>query len=660
MPAMARSARSNNRARGPLLGWPAIEAAIVRRLAAEPAAGGLVATLVLLAAVLYLAGLGFPLVFADFALLTESQLRAYARELPAFGTAWLPQATFGWTAALVGTEWFWHRALNFALHALTVLVAFALFCRIVPAAVGGESRIASGWVAFAAAALFAVHPVAVYGVAYLAARDALLTGLFALVALWAVVRAREAHGRAAALAAVAATGLALACSPDAAGIPLAMALVVAALPAPAPGGAMRAWIAVAAAGILAAGWLAAGPDAAAPASFVDAVAAACSRFLRYLALWLVPVTPFMAIDMPEAAVTASDAWPGWLGIAGVVALVLLTVAIFVRRRTGWLRVAALGFGCVAALQLPQLAWPPLGAELSLARSYAWMPCIALLPACLLAALPVRAAWPASSVLVLGALVLAADTLQTFSSHVALWDDAVRRVERLGPKREDARIYFNRATVHRSDGHTIAALADYDRALELDPTLARALRGRAQVLIDEKRYGEALRDFDRLLELEPDQAITHAHRGLALMQSGRLHEAGHAFDRAIALGAKEPRVYLNRGLTRLQLGGLAAAASALADIERALALDPGYALGYYNRAIVFEQAANAGLRLRDALSPELMRVVAAQNFERACQLGHAAACERQRAQAEETLPGASEGPVRVAPETSRQQGMPTGR
>jgi hypothetical protein len=53
----------------------------------------------------------------------------------------------------------------------------------------------------------------------------------------------------------------------------------------------------------------------------------------------------------------------------------------------------------------------------------------------------------------------------------------------------------------------------------------------------------------------------------------------------------------------------------------------------------------------------MRVVASQNLDRACQLGHAGACERQKAKAEELLPGANEGPVRVTPEALRQQGLP---
>jgi hypothetical protein len=108
-----------------------------------------------------------------------------------------------------------------------------------------------------------------------------------------------------------------------------------------------------------------------------------------------------------------------------------------------------------------------------------------------------------------------------------------------------------------------------------------------------------------------------------------------------------------------MGGLGAAPRALDEIERALALDPGYALAHFNRALIFEQAARAGVRLRDAPSPEIMRLVAAQNIARACKLGHRPACDVERARAEEksrlqTAPG---GPSVLSPETLRDQGLP---
>jgi tetratricopeptide (TPR) repeat protein len=655
---MARTARSRVRA---ATGWPAIEAAILERLRTEPSTLGAAALLMLAVVALYVSALGYPLVFGDFVFLAPERLGAYARALPAPGGNWLADASFGWSGAVFGAQWPWHRALNLVLHTATVLFAFDLFRHIL-AGVGVDRAVARGSIAFIAALLIALNPVAVYSVAYLSARYALLLGLFALAALWGAARSLQEGGRVAWALGPVAVAAALACSPAALGIPVALALLALTLPAAGAFERRRTWLGVALAGAIAAGYAAAwivgsaGPDGGG-GGYLDALAASCSRFLRYLGFWLVPWTARMAIDMPEPAIDATAIWPGWLAIAAIAALSIGLVWILRARRTGLLRAMAITCACALALSSVELLWPRLDAPFALSRSYAWMPCVMLAPACLMALLPLRAACIAACAAVLIGLVAAADTLQTFSSHVALWNDAVHRAERAGPRPEDARVYLNRATVHRHDGHTVAALADYDQALALDPDMTRALRGRAQVYIDEKRYGEALRDLDRVLELQPEQAITHADRGLALMQAGRLNEAGRAFDRAIERGVKEPRVFLNRGLARLQLGGLGAAPAALVDIERALKLDPNYALAYYNRAMIFEQAANAGIRLRDALSPDLMRAVAEQNLNRACELGHTGACERLRAKAKDVPPGAADGPIRMTPEALRQQGLP---
>jgi tetratricopeptide (TPR) repeat protein len=261
------------------------------------------------------------------------------------------------------------------------------------------------------------------------------------------------------------------------------------------------------------------------------------------------------------------------------------------------------------------------------------------------------------VLVLVWAALAANRLQTFSSHIALWNDAVRRVELVGASPQDVRIYFNRATVHRRERHLFAAIADYNTVLALEPDNRRALRARAQVLVDDQQYDAALRDLDRLLQLEPAQLTTLADRAMVLMQAGRLDEAGHAFDRAVERGVNEPRVYLNRALTRLKSAGIEAAGFALIDIERAIEIDPKYALAHFNRGLLFEEAARAGLKLRDAASPEIMRAIAEQNVMRACQLGHAPACARQAGKKSAEEPAPNTGPIRVTPETLRKQGLP---
>lgn len=284
--------------------------------------------------------------------------------------------------------------------------------------------------------------------------------------------------------------------------------------------------------------------------------------------------------------------------------------------------------------------------------------VCLVPFVIIARAPLQLAVGVSSVLLLGTLIAAGSVLNTFSAHSKLWDAAVRRSELFGAEERDARVYLNRAAVRRRADHTLAAIADYDKALVLRPDSPRALRGRAQMYIDEKRYDEAMRDLDRLLALDPAQAIAHADKGMVLMQSGKFEQAGAAFDTALAAGVREPRVHLNRGLARFQLSGLDGAQDALADIEKALELDPNYALAHFNRGRIFQAAADAGVRLRDAASPEIMRAVAARNILRACELGYAPACVRAKDKSiRDSMPGGHEAPIMITPEDLRKHGLP---
>lgn len=660
---MAKASRTRSKTPDAL---PPAVARFFRQLHEEPRSGVLVAVAVISAVGLYLSGIGYPLVFGDFAALQAAKLHAQATSPPSVGTTWLSDAMFGWSAVLFGERWPWHRALNIALHAVAVGFAFFFFRELCRAYDDRSThRLAAGWVAFFAATLFALHPVAVYGVAYLSERASVLLGVFALIAFWAVARAVREGWRPAVVVAPLAALAALASSPQALGMIATMALIALYLESGTAPHRRITWIAVggaAALGVVYATTMALTPvnppADGQPVALLDSAVAASWRYVRYVGYWLAPVPAWLAIDIPEPPISAAAFRPGVAALMFTFALAIAVALGWRWRRLRTVRCLALAFGCALTMSLPALLWPRLAEPLSLSQSYPAMLFLCLVPAVLIAGLPLRAGFVAGGAAMLLALVLAGVELRTFASHSSVWDAAVRRVERFGAEPQDARVYVNRATVHRRAGHTIAALADYDKALALQPDHARALRGRAQVYVDEKRYADALRDLDRLLAVEPKQAITHADRGLVLLQAGRYAEAGAAFDRALERGVKEPRVYLNRGLARWKLSGLDGSVAALDDIEKALALDPRYALAHFNRGLIFADAANAGYRLRDAVSPEILRTIAVQNMLRSCELGYAPACARVKEKSmQDALPGSPSGPLQMTPEALRERGFP---
>jgi len=79
-----------------------------------------------------------------------------------------------------------------------------------------------------------------------------------------------------------------------------------------------------------------------------------------------------------------------------------------------------------------------------------------------------------------------------------------------------------------------AISALDRAIQLDPDLARAHRARGATLLGLGRYEEALAAFDRAIELDPDDAWAHYNRACAYSLLGRKNEALHNLKTAIDL------------------------------------------------------------------------------------------------------------------------------
>jgi tetratricopeptide (TPR) repeat protein len=109
-------------------------------------------------------------------------------------------------------------------------------------------------------------------------------------------------------------------------------------------------------------------------------------------------------------------------------------------------------------------------------------------------------------------------------------------------------YINRAYEYLQKGDHAGSIADYSKAIELDPARWDAFQGRAWALFKAGRHPEALRDAEASLKIKPNEAQTLDTRGHILEALGRREEAVADFRRALAI---EPRLSGSReGLKRL--------------------------------------------------------------------------------------------------------------
>ena len=125
-----------------------------------------------------------------------------------------------------------------------------------------------------------------------------------------------------------------------------------------------------------------------------------------------------------------------------------------------------------------------------------------------------------------------------------------------------------------------AVAAWDRALELDPQREVARFGRAGVALEQNRLDDALRDADYLIAHKPAMAHGWSIRGNIRVRRKDWNGALDDCNEALRRDADHRPALMTRSQA---FGALGRFDEALADLDRAIALDPSDPLGWFNRS-----------------------------------------------------------------------------
>ena len=147
------------------------------------------------------------------------------------------------------------------------------------------------------------------------------------------------------------------------------------------------------------------------------------------------------------------------------------------------------------------------------------------------------------------------------------------------KPDDADAYYNRGVVKHKLGQHSAAISDYDKAIQLKPGFAEAYINRGNTKANLGQYYAAISDFDKAIQLEPDAADAYYNRGLAKDYLGQHIVAINDFNKVIQLEPDHTDAYYNRGVVKADLGQYYAAIS---DYDKVIQLEPDIAGAYFNR------------------------------------------------------------------------------
>jgi len=159
------------------------------------------------------------------------------------------------------------------------------------------------------------------------------------------------------------------------------------------------------------------------------------------------------------------------------------------------------------------------------------------------------------------------------------------------------------------GQVDEAIAKYQRTLEINPNYAIAHSNLGDALLHQGHVDDAITQCQKALEMDPNLAAAHSNLGNAFLQKGQLDEAIAEFQKASEIEPYDAEAHSNLGNALSYKGQLD---EAMTQCQKALEIDPGLAAAHGNLGNVFlqkGQVEEAMVQYRKALeiSPNMAEV-----------------------------------------------------
>ena len=147
------------------------------------------------------------------------------------------------------------------------------------------------------------------------------------------------------------------------------------------------------------------------------------------------------------------------------------------------------------------------------------------------------------------------------------------------------IYFynNRGAAYAKLGQYQRAIENYNQAISLKPDDAGVYYNKGIVYTDIGQYQLAIENFNTAIHLKPNNADAYNNRGTIYSKLGQYQQAIESCNQAIRLKPNDANGYYNRGIA---YGKLGQHQREIEDYNQAIRLTPDDADAYYNRGTAY--------------------------------------------------------------------------
>jgi protein O-mannosyl-transferase len=510
-----------------------------------------------------------------------------------------------------------HHLTSLFLHIASTLLLFGLLHRM-SGALGRSAFVA---------ALFAVHPLHVESVAWVAERKDVLSTVFWMLTLWAYVSYVRKPGWGRYLAVFACFALGLAAKPMLVTLPLALLLLdvwplgrisLAAVPSNGsqPALARNRWsvvarlvgekvplvaLAVTSAAVTFVSQLRVGAvQEIGTLSLESRVANALVSYVAYIGKMLWPSR--------LAAFYPSPPSPSWWW-AGAALLVLAGASLGALRSARRHPYVLVGWLWYLVTLLPVIGLVQVGGQ-SMADRFTYVPLIGLFLIVSWGMADLLARWPrgpialqtAAALAILACAATAHAQVQHWKNSLALWEHTVEVTT------ENDLAHAKLGALLATEGRTDEAIAHYTEAARIVDRLgskagggprerpkdyydSASLHNRIGLLLaPQGKIAEAHAQFALAVRFDPSNAEAHANLGLALEQQGKRNEAIAHYTEAVRLQPDAPEMRVQLAMALEQQGDLD---QAIREGQEAVRLEPDRADWHYNLAMALFRRGDTG-------------------------------------------------------------------
>ncbi len=153
----------------------------------------------------------------------------------------------------------------------------------------------------------------------------------------------------------------------------------------------------------------------------------------------------------------------------------------------------------------------------------------------------------------------------------------------------------RGAAHSGLGNYRQAIEDYSRAIKIKPDYANAYNNRGTSYHMLGSFKQAIEDYGRAIGIKPDYTEAYFNRANTYNVLGHYRQAIEDYDRAVEIKSDYADAYTNRGVANNGLGNFK---QAIEDFSKAIAIKPNYMEAYTNRGVVYAKLGSNNLAVDD--------------------------------------------------------------